>query len=130
MIQSQKAQETLASNNFLVSILSVAFMIVGIGSDSYDAATAIAGTAALVNITNPILKIIRSGGFSWSKVKQSKNFWTQVSAFVLLALSVFDINLPEGYGAAVVDAIFEGDTNKLIVLFGTLANIIYHIFKK
>lgn len=135
------------SRNFLVSILTVIFLVFGYwGADvSPGAAETIIDTifsgnltailmAVIVNLVNPITKIIANakakGGLDFGFVR-SLNFWTQFGTVVFMMLGTIGLVFPENAVSDLIGAIENGDVGLiLLALVGNVINPILHFFKK
>jgi len=136
-----KILDTFGSQNFLVSIFTIIFAAFAanglpIDLDPGEAAqtigegniTAIA-TMFVVNLLNPVFKLInKSATWSWDFIR-SVNFWTQSLTVILVAVAGLGIVFPEGAAENVVDAIFGGNFGVIATaLVVNILNPLYHFF--
>jgi len=138
---SPKVEATLNSRNFFISLLSVLLMAIelngfNVSTDAgqiYDAIDAgqVSTIVSIffVNFLNPILKLAsKTASWSWGFLK-SPNFLTQVATVLLVGLAGLGIAFPDGAAAAVVDSIFQGGFQTIVVaLVINILNPLYHFF--
>lgn len=138
-----KLAATLDSRNFFVSLITLFLLVLQSndldpGTDAETIFDAIMSgdlgnllALFLVNFLNPIMKIVRGEvGWSWNFLK-SKNFWFQAATALIVGLTMFGIVFPEGAAAAIIDAIFTGDSQAIMVAFVVnIINPIWHFFTK
>lgn len=138
---SPKLTATLNSKNFFVSLISIILMAIelngfNVNTDAgqiYDAIDAgqISTIISIffVNFLNPILKLAsKAASWTWDFLK-SPNFITQVVTVLLIGLTGFGIAFPDGAAAAVVDSIFQGGFQTIVVaLVINILNPLYHFF--
>lgn len=135
-----KANAPLASNAF-VSFLSVFFLVLaenGIVID-VDPQTLLDTVSSgnlgailalfIANFLNPITKIVqkfREKGWSGAFLK-SPNFWVQTGTAVISLLALIGLMLPEGASENVVNAVFTGDFNLIVMaIVVNVLNPLYH----
>lgn len=138
---SEKLIATLNSRNFFVSLISIILMAIelngfNINTDAgqiYDAIDAgqVSTIVSIffVNFLNPILKLAsKAATWTWDFLK-SPNFITQVVTVILIGLTGLGIAFPSGAAAAVVDSIFQGGFQTIVVaLVINILNPLYHFF--
>lgn len=143
-IQTPKGKlfDMAGSSNVLVSIITLFILALNLNgasipegaahsiADAFASQNMIAIISVLVpNLVNPILKIIRAGGWSFDRIKKSMNFWTQAATVVLAGISGFGIAFPDGAAAEIVNAISIGDFGVIAIAFViNVINPLYHYF--
>lgn len=138
---SEKLTATLNSRNFFVSLISIILMAIelngfNVSTDAgtiYDAIDAgqVSTIVSIffVNFLNPILKLAsKTASWTWNFLK-SPNFLTQVVTVILIGLTGFGIAFPDGAAAAVIDSVFQGGFQTIVVaLVINVLNPLYHFF--
>lgn len=138
---SPKLTATLNSRNFFVSLISIILMAIELNGFNvnvepgqiYDAIdlgqVSTIVSIFFVNFLNPILKLAsKAASWTWDFLK-SPNFITQVITVILIGLTGLGIVFPQGAAANVVDAIFQGGFETIMVaLVVNIINPLYHFF--
>lgn len=138
---SPKLIATLNSRNFFVSLISILLLAIElngfpVSTDAgqiFDAVGAGQVSAIIsiffVNFLNPILKLAsKAKKWTWDFLK-SPNFITQVVTVILIGLTGLGISFPDGAAAAIVDSIFQGGFQTIVVaLVVNILNPLYHFF--
>lgn len=137
----QKLIDTLNSRNFFVSLISIILLAIELNGfpvstdagqifDAVDAGQVSSIISIFfVNFLNPILKLAsKAKKWTWDFLK-SPNFITQALTVFLIGLTGFGIAFPEGAAANIVDAIFQGGFQTIVVaLVINILNPLYHFF--
>lgn len=138
---SPKLTATLNSKNFFVSLISIILMAIELNGFSvnttpdelYNAIdlgqVSTIVSIFFVNFLNPILKLAsKAATWTWDFLK-SPNFITQIVTVVLIGLAGLGIVFPQGAAANVVNAIFQGGFETIVVaLVVNILNPLYHFF--
>ena len=141
-----KSVAVLESRNFLVSILSILFLVMAyMGADvSEGAAETITDSilsgnltailmAIFTNFLNPLMRIIakakEKGGIDFGFVK-SINFWVQTGTVLAMLLGTIGLVFPDNFISETIGAIQSGDIGLiLLALIANVINPIIHFFK-
>lgn len=137
----EKIRATAGSQNFFVSLISVFLFALDINNlginvsaeqilEAIQSGESNAIILIIVNLVNPILKLInRTAEWSWDFLK-SQNFITQALTVLLLGATYFiGIQFPEGAATEVVGAFGTGAiTAILAAVVINIVNPIIHFF--
>lgn len=141
VVKMNKFQATMGSKNFFVSLTTLILLILesnglGInatGEEIVDAISsqdigAIIGVVVL-NLLNPITKLLQQGvDWSWD-FRKSANFWTQAVTTILVGVTLAGIVFPESAASAIVEAVFSNDFNAIgTAIVVNILNPLYHFF--
>lgn len=136
-----KIEGTLNSRNFLVSIVSLILLAfaannLGITADADTIVETLQGGnrgaifgLIVLNLLNPIMKIV-SKGFKWSwDFVKSKNFWTQLLTVVLSAASLSGISFPVDAPTELIDGIETKEFQTIAIsIVINILNPVWHFF--
>jgi hypothetical protein len=136
-----KFQETMGSKNFFVSLTTLILLVLeanGLGIDatggeivdaisSQDIGAII--SVVVLNLLNPITKLLQQGvNWSWAFLK-SMNFWTQAVTTVLVGVTLAGITFPESAANSIVEAVFSNEFNAIgTTIVINILNPLYHFF--
>lgn len=85
----------------------------------------------VVNVINPVMKIISSGGFNWQAIKNSPNFWANVATTILAVTAILGLIIPEEALTGFLDAVIGKNASfvEIVIAFIIhLGNTLFHFF--